>query len=411
MKKPELLAPAGNLEKCKMALFYGADAVYLGGKKYGLRAYADNFTEEEMKEAVSFAHSMGKKIFVTMNIFAHNVDLKEIEKDILAYEALGIDAVIVSDLGIFSLVRKTAPNLAIHVSTQANTVNYASASMWYELGAKRVILGRELSLPEIKEIREKTPKGLELEVFVHGAMCMSYSGRCLLSNYMTGRDANGGECAQPCRWKYHIVEDMRMNEPITVEETDRGTFFMNSKDLCMIEHIPELMELGIDSFKIEGRMKSFYYSSIVVNTYRQAMDAYFSDPKNYKEDPRWLSELKTVSHRQYSTGFFFDRAKDGQIYESAAYIKTHEFAGLVLEYDAEKKLAKIEQRNKIALGEEIEVVGKGDFLVKMKVEGLYDEKGQEISSTPHPQMIYYLKSEAPLPKNGFLRKKISEAEG
>src|SRR5690554_4163541 len=305
MNKIEILAPAGNMENLKMAITYGADAVYIGGKQFGLRAFANNFTIEQMNEAVTYAHQKGKRVYVTLNIFPRNEDFSQMGDYIRALADIKIDALIISDPGILTLVKELAPELEIHLSTQANNTNWYSANFWHEQGVKRIILARELSLKEISEIRKNTPDTLELEAFVHGAMCISYSGRCLLSNVFTGRDANRGECAHPCRWKYHIVEDKRPGEYYPIFEDDRGTYIMNSKDLCMIEHIPELINAGIDGFKIEGRMKSSYYVATVVQAYRREIDDYLKDQETYMWDPERMDEIKKVSHRAFTTGFYF----------------------------------------------------------------------------------------------------------
>jgi putative protease len=395
MNNIELLAPAGNLEKLKTAIIYGADAVYIGGEAYSLRAMADNFDDEAMKEALEFAHTRGKKIYVTINIFPHNGDLTGIPEYARKLYDFGVDAVIVSDLGVFSMIREAAPDLHIHISTQANNTNYMSATIWSRMGATRVVLARELSLKEIKEIREKVPEDLELEAFVHGAMCMSYSGRCLLSNYMTGRDANRGACAHPCRYKYYLVEEKRPGEYFEIREDERGSYIMNSMDLCMIEHIPEVIESGITSLKIEGRMKSSYYVASVVKAYRQAVDAYLKDKENYRFDPEWLIEVSKASHREFSTGFYFGKPKK-QIYESSSYIRTHDIVGIVKDYDPESGEATIEQRNKVLKGEEVEILTPDEKSYSIRLENLWDEEGQEIDSAPHPQMIYKIKVQRPL---------------
>ena len=300
---PELLAPAGNMEKLKVAFAYGADAVYIGGKRFGLRAFADNFTPEEIKEGIDFAHRIGKKVYVTMNIFARNEDFNGMEEYIRYLKRVGADAVILSDPGIIELVKKTEPDLEIHLSTQASTTNYHSALFWHKIGVKRIILARELSINEIRQIRDNTPESLELEAFVHGAMCMSYSGRCTISNYLTGRDANRGECTQPCRWRYYVVEEKSPGQFMPIEEDDRGTYLFNSRDLCMLEHIPELVKTGLSSLKIEGRMKSVYYIASVVSSYRKELDKYLNNPSEYRLDPKNMEELRKVSHRPYTTGF------------------------------------------------------------------------------------------------------------
>ena len=395
MNKIELLAPAGNLEKLKTAIIYGADAVYVGGEAFSLRAKADNFTYEDMKEAVEFVHSRGKKIYVTVNIFAHNEDIERMPEYIKTLDELGIDAVIVSDMGIFSIVREVAPNLEIHVSTQANNTNYKTAELWYKLGAKRVVLARELSMKEIKGMREKMPEDMEIEAFVHGAMCMSYSGRCLLSNYMTGRDANRGACSHACRYKYHLVEEKRPGEYFEITEDERGTYIMNSHDLCMIEYIPELVESGIISFKIEGRMKSSYYVASVVKAYRMAIDSYLADKENYKFNPKWMEEVSRSSHREFSTGFYYGKPRK-QILSTATYVRSHDIMGLVLDYDKETKIATIEQRNKVFKGEQVEVLSPKDDNYILTLDHIWNENGEEIEDAPHPLMTYKIKCEKEL---------------
>ncbi|MCX7951148.1 MAG: U32 family peptidase [Clostridiales bacterium] len=395
MKKVELLAPAGNLEKLKTAFIYGADAVYIGGENFSLRAMADNFSLEEMKEGIEFAHNLNKKVYVTINIFPHNNDFEGLPEYIKKLNEINVDAVIVSDLGIFSVVKEVAPNMEVHISTQANNVNYKSAEFWYKLGAKRVVLARELSLKEIKEIREKVPADLELEAFVHGAMCISYSGRCLLSNYMTNRDANRGMCAHPCRYKYYLVEEKRPGQYFPVFEDERGTYIMNSNDLCMIEYIPELIESGISSFKIEGRMKSSYYVASVVKAYREAIDAYYEQGENYKFNPKWLEDVSKSSHREFSTGFYFGKPEK-QIYNSSSYIRTHDIVGLVIDYDRENNIATIEQRNRVFKGEEVEVLTSKGENFKLVLENMWNQEGEEIESAPHPQMIYKIRTQQQL---------------
>ena len=330
-KKMELLAPAGDLEKLKIAVLYGADAVYIGGEAYGLRAKAKNFDIDTMAEGVKFAHDHGVKVYVTANIFAHNPDFEGMADYFKAVEAIGVDALIISDLGVFSVAKEAVPNMEIHVSTQANNTNYKSAQMWYKLGAQRVVVARELSMKEIRQIRDSIPEDMEIEAFVHGAMCISYSGRCLLSNYLAGRDANKGACAHPCRWKYHLVEETRPGEYMPIEENERGTYIYNSKDLCMIEHIPDIARAGIYSLKIEGRMKTPFYVGTVVKAYRQAIDDYFADPKLYEERlPYYLAEVSKASHRDYTTAFYYGKP-DGnqQVYTNNSYIREYDFIGMV----------------------------------------------------------------------------------
>lgn len=388
MIKPELLAPAGNMEKLKVALLYGADAVYFGGELYGLRAFAGNFGNHEICEAVEYTHSLGKKAYVTVNIFPHNDDLTHLDSYLKFLYSCKVDAIIISDPGVFAIAKETVPDLEIHLSTQANNVNFKSALFWHKLGVKRVVLARELSFEEIREIREKTPNTLELEAFVHGAMCISYSGRCLLSNYMTGRDSNRGECAHPCRYKYSLVEEKRPGQYMPVYEDERGTYIMNSKDLCMIEHIPQLIGAGISSFKIEGRMKSAFYVATVVKAYKKALDNYLIEGNNYKFKTEWLDDLKKASHRQFSEGFYNNNP--GQIYENSSYIRNFDIVGLVLSYDDDKKIAAIEQRNRVYRGETVEVFSSNQDTFKLQLDSLVDENGVEIDVAPHPQMKFFI---------------------
>jgi len=404
--KAELLAPAGSLEKLKMAVVYGADAVYLGGEAYGLRAYAENFSLDDLKEGVKFAHDRGKKVYITMNIFPHNEDLENMPDYIKEVEKVGVDAIILSDPGVLSLVKEIAPDMEIHLSTQANNINWMSANFWHKQGVKRIILARELSFNEIKEIREKTPPSLELEIFVHGAMCISYSGRCLLSSYMAGRDSNRGLCAHPCRWKYYLMEEKRPGEYFPVYENERGTFIFNSKDLCMIEYIPQIIESGVTSLKIEGRMKSSFYVATVVKAYRQALDSYYQNKDNFVLDPKLLEEVAKASHREFSTGFFFNKPdSQSQIYNTSSYIREYDFVGVVQNYDKATKIATIEQRNRMYKGEEIEVVNpKGDFFVH-KIEWMKNADGEEIDVAPHPQMTVYMPMKEEVEEYTILRRK------
>ncbi|BDR80649.1 peptidase U32 [Clostridium tetani] len=403
MNKPEILAPAGNLEKLKTAILFGADAVYLGGSKLNLRAFADNFTDEELIEGIEFAHSRGKRVYVTVNVFPHNEDLEGLEPYLKDLENMKVDAIIVSDPGIIMTAREVAPKLEIHLSTQANNVNWKSAIFWHKQGVKRIVLARELSFEEIKGIREKLPEDCELEAFVHGSMCMSYSGRCLLSNYMTGRDANRGECAQPCRYKYYLMEEKREGQYFPVFQDERGTYILNSKDLCMIKHIPELVRCGINSFKIEGRMKSSYYVASVVKSYRQALDAYIEDTKNYKFNEDWMNNLLKTSHRDYYTGFYLGD-KDSQIYETSSYIRNYDIVGIVRYYNKETNEATIEQRNKLFEGDSVEVLRPVGDSFQVKLENIRSEKGEKIESTPVAQMIYKAKVNIELKKNDMLIK-------
>lgn len=410
MNKPELLAPAGDLEKLKIAILYGADAVYIGGGAYGLRAKAKNFTMEQMKEGIDFAHSHGAKVYITANIYAHNADFCGMEQYFKEVEKMGADAVLVSDLGVFS-VAKEATNLEIHVSTQANNTNYKSAAMWYGLGAKRIVVARELSLKEIQEVRENIPQDMEIEAFVHGAMCISYSGRCLLSNYLSGRDANKGACSHPCRWKYHLVEETRPGEYMPVEENERGTYIYNSKDLCMLANIPDLVKSGIVSFKIEGRMKTPFYVGTVVKAYREAIDDYFADVKLYKSKiPYYMEEISKASHRDYTTAFYYGKPNGNeQVYTNNTYIRNYDFVGMVQEdFDETTSCAIVEQRNKFSVGEEIEVMpAKGDSF-SMTIEKMWDEYGNEVLSAPHPQQILKIKFTKKVKKFDMLRKATIE---
>lgn len=407
MTKPELLAPAGNLEKLKTAINFGADAVYIGGSKLNLRAFADNFDNEELKKGIQYAHEHHKKIYVTLNVFPHNEDLEGLEEYLIELYNLNVDAVIVSDPGIIMTAREVAPNLELHLSTQANNVNWKSAIFWHKQGIKRIVLARELSLVQIQEIRSKLPEGCELEAFVHGSMCMSYSGRCLLSNYMTGRDANRGECAQPCRYKYYLMEEKRPGEYFPIVEDEKGTYIMNSKDLCMIEHIPELMQSGITSFKIEGRMKSSFYVASVVKAYREAIDAYIENPDAYVFNDKWMTNLLMASHREYHTGFYFGE-KNKQVYGSSSYIRTHDIIGIVKEYNKETNIALIEQRNKTYDGDKIEVIRpKGDNL-EIILEDMKDINGNKIASTPNAQMLFTIKTNVILKEDDMLIKAKGE---
>lgn len=406
MKKPELLAPAGNLEKLKKAFIYGADAVYIGGEAFSLRVAADNFSIEDMKEGLEFAHNMGKKVYLTANVIPHNDDIDDYREYLISVKDLGFDGIILSDLGIFSITKEVAPELEIHISTQANNVNYQSALTWHQLGAKRVILAREMSLREIREIRDRTPDDLELEVFVHGAMCISYSGRCLLSNYMAGRDGNSGNCAHPCRWKYFLMEEHRPGEYLPVFENERGTFIYNSKDLCMINHIPELVAAGVTSLKVEGRVKSEFYVSTVIKAYRQAIDAYFEDPVGYKNDPALMEELEKVSHRGYTTGFFFGKPGGGeQNYESSTYIRNYDMVGVVIDYDKESKMATVVQKNRFFKGAEIEFMRPCGKYFKQKIEYMTDGEGAEIEVANRPQSIVRILLDTPVEPDTFLRQK------
>ena len=405
MKKPELLAPAGTLEKLKMALLYGADAVYLGGKAFSLRAFGGNFTDEELKEGVEFAHSRQKKVYVTVNIFPHNSDLEKLPAYLKYLAAIKVDALLVADLGVFMMARKLVPEIEIHVSTQSNNTNWAAVNAWKDLGAARVVLAREMSLVEIKDIRKKCP--VELEMFVHGAMCISYSGRCLMSNYFTGRDANRGSCAQPCRWKYSLVEEKRPGQYFPIEEDDRGTYIFNSKDMCLLPHIAELVESGVDSLKIEGRMKSVHYVASIVKVYREAIDSYFADPAQFRVQPAWLAELDKVSHRAYTTGFYFDKPTEAdQIYGNSSYLQTSDFIGLVHSYDVSTQYATVEQRNNMKIGQEIEVFQPAGESFRQLIESMLDENGQPIDTAPHAQQIVKIRLKQPVVPYSILRRDV-----
>ena len=410
MRRPELLIPASSLEVLKIAVIYGADAVYIGGEAFGLRAKAKNFSMEEMREGIRFAHEHEVKVYVTANILAHNDDLEGVreyfkELDSFAKEEKP-DALIIADPGVFMIAKEVCPDIERHVSTQANNTNYETYRFWYGLGAKRVVSARELSLNEIKELRANIPDDLEIETFVHGAMCISYSGRCLLSNYFTGRDANQGACTHPCRWKYSIVEETRPNEYMPVYENERGTYIFNSKDLCMIEHIPELMESGIDSFKIEGRMKTALYVATVARTYRKAIDDYKVSPELYKKNLPWyLDQISNCTYRQFTTGFFFGKPSDeAQIYDNNTYLKEYTYLGIVGEQN-EEGLYRIEQRNKFSVGEEIEIMKPDGENLTVTVKRIVDEDGADMESAPHPKQVLYIDLGHPLEKYDILRRK------
>ena len=405
MKKPELLAPAGNMEKLKMALLYGADAVYLGGKAFGLRAFGGNFTNEELAEAVEFAHGLDKKLYVTVNIFPHNSDIAKLPAYLAFLNEIHVDAVLVADLGIFTLAKKYAPDVELHISTQANNTNWAAVNAWAELGASRVVLAREMSLDEIREIREKCP--VELEMFVHGAMCISYSGRCLMSNYLTGRDANRGSCAQPCRWNYALVEEKRPGQYFPVLEDERGTYIFNSKDMCLLPYLPDVIESGVNSLKIEGRMKSVHYAASVVKAYREAIDSYFAAPDGFTVRKEWLEELDKVSHRAYTTGFYYGRPTEkDQIYGTSSYTQTSDFVGLVLDYDAETGFATVEQRNNMKAGQEIEIFQPKLAGYRQILQEMYDDAGEAIEVAPHPQQVVKIRMDKPVEPYAILRRDI-----
>lgn len=397
VKKPELLVPASSLEVLKTAVIFGADAVYIGGEAFGLRAKAKNFSPADMKEGIAFAHERGVKVYVTANILAHNSDLKGAEEYFTELKEIGPDALIISDPGMFTIAKRVCPEIEIHISTQANNTNYETFLFWQRMGAQRVVSARELSIHEIRQIRDNIPKELEIETFIHGAMCISYSGRCLLSNYFTGRDANHGACTHPCRWKYAVVEEKRPGEYLPVYENERGTYIFNSKDLCMIEYIPELVKAGIDSFKIEGRMKTALYVATVARTYRKAIDDYFESEEKYRANMDWYkAEISKCTYRQFTTGFFFGKPDETtQIYDSNTYINEYIYLGIV-DTVTEDGLARFEQRNKFSVGEEIEFMKPDGSNVFAKVEKMFNEKMEEIESCPHPSEVTYVKcSEVP----------------
>lgn len=406
MKKLELLAPAGDLEKLKIAVDYGADAVYFGGEMFSLRAGAGNLSIPEIEEGVAYAHARKAKCHMAFNIFAHNEDIEPLRDYLKQISHIPIDAYIVSDPGVISVIKEILPHAELHLSTQANMTNYMTANFWHAQGIKRLVLARELTFGEIAEIRAKIPETMELEAFAHGAMCISYSGRCLLSNFMIDRDANRGQCAHPCRWKYKLVEEKRLGEYYPVEEDGRGTYILNSKDLCMLEHIPQMVDAGIASAKIEGRMKSVFYVATIVSAYRRAIDAYFSDPAHYEFDPQWMRELEKASHREFTTGFYFNKpTAEDQNYLTSAYTREYSFIGMVKAYDAETKMAVVEQRNKMVVGDEIEVFGPGREFFTQTLAVLQDEDGQPLESAPHPQQILRIKMKEPVAEKYILRKK------
>ena len=391
MRKPELLIPASSLEVLKTAVIFGADAVYIGGEAFGLRAKAKNFTNEEMAEGIAFAHDHGVRVHVTANILAHNSDLDGAEAYFHELKEMKPDALIIADPGMFMLARNICPEIDIHVSTQANNTNYMTYRFWYDQGAKRVVSARELSLGEIKEIRRHIPDDLEIESFIHGAMCISYSGRCLLSSYFTGRDANHGACTHPCRWKYAVVEEKRPGEYLPVYENERGTYIFNSKDLCMIEHIPEMIDAGIDSFKIEGRMKTALYVATVARTYRKAIDDYLESEEKYRANMDWyLSEISKCTYRQFTTGFYFGKPDENtQIYDNNTYVNEYVYLGIVggLVQTSGQTCARIEQRNKFSVGDDIEIMKPDGTNIPVTVSDMYDEQGQSIESCPHSKQI------------------------
>lgn len=404
-KKPELLIPASSLEVLKTAVIFGADAVYIGGEAFGLRAKAKNFSPEDMKEGIEFAHAHGVRVHVTVNILAHNDDLAGVEEYLKELKSLGPDALIIADPAIFQMAKEICPEIERHVSTQANNTNYGTYRFWWELGAKRVVTARELSLKEIKEIRERIPEEMEIESFIHGAMCISYSGRCLLSNFFTGRDANQGACTHPCRWKYAVVEETRPGEYMPVYENERGTYIFNSKDLCMIEHIPEMVDAGIDSFKIEGRMKTALYVATVARTYRKAIDDYFESEEKYRENMPWyLDQISNCTYRQFTTGFYFGKpSEESQIYDNNTYVKEYTYLGIIGE--EKDGLYRIEQRNKFSIGETIEIMKPNGDNIEVTVSRIVDEEGQEQESAPHPKQVLYVRLDQKAEPGDILRRR------
>lgn len=408
MQRIELLAPAGDLERLKTAFIYGADAVYIGGEIFGMRSAAKNFNKEDMAEGVKFAHERGKQVFVTVNIIPRNEEFEQLEAYLKELEEIGVDAVIVSDPGVFSVVKKVVPNMEIHISTQASTTNAASATFWYNQGAKRVVMARELSFEEIKEIRDNSPEGMDIEAFIHGAMCMSYSGKCVISNYTTGRDANRGACAQSCRWKYTLVEEQENGEYEKVLDDVDAEFFFNTKDMCMINYIPQIIESGINSFKIEGRMKTAYYVATTVRAYRMAIDEYIKDPENWEFNPMWLEELKKGSHRHFSEGFYLGKTSTrDQNYESASYVRNYDFIGVVRGHEEESGLVIVEQRNRMFVGDEIEIIGPYKETMYGKILEMYNEENEPIESAPHAKQIVKMKLDIPVEEHYMLRKPIT----
>ncbi len=411
-RKPELLIPAGSLEVLKTAVMFGADAVYIGGEAFGLRAKAKNFSDEDMREGIAFAHAHGVRVHVTANILAHDYDLDGAREYMRELRDLKPDALIIADPGMFTIAKEECPEIERHISTQANNTNYMTYRFWHEQGAKRVVAARELSIKEIEDIRAHIPDDLEIEAFVHGAMCISYSGRCLLSNFMAGRDANRGACTHPCRWKYAVVEEKRPGEYYPVEENERGTYIFNSKDLCMIEHIPELVKAGIDSFKIEGRMKTALYVATVARTYRKAIDDYFESEEKYRANMDWYrAEISKCTYRRFTTGFFFGKPdEEAQVYDSNTYINEYIYLGIVEDVD-DRGFARITQRNKFCKGDAIEIMQPDGTNIPVTVNALYDEEGTEVESAPHPQQTLFLDLSAAAKPYDLLRvKKEQEAE-
>ena len=406
VRKPELLIPASSLEVLKTAVVFGADAVYIGGEAFGLRAKAKNFSMEDMKEGIAFAHAHGVKVYVTANILAHNRDLEGVRAYFEELKEVKPDALIIADPGIFMLAKEICPEIERHISTQANNTNYLTYQFWYQQGAKRVVSARELSMEELRELRAHIPEDLEIETFVHGAMCISYSGRCLLSNYFTGRDANQGACTHPCRWKYAVMEESRPGEYLPVYENERGTYIFNSKDLCMIEHIPELLESGIDSFKIEGRMKTALYVATVARTYRKAIDDCLKSRELYEEHMPWYKEqIAACTYREFTTGFFYGKPDESsQIYDNNTYQKGYTYLGIAGDVDAENYIH-LEQRNKFSVGEMIEIMKPDGENLAVRVEAILNEEGEAMESAPHPQQKLRVKLSGKADACDILRRK------
>ncbi len=409
--KPELLAPGGSLEKLKTVIDYGADAVYVGGEAFSLRVAAENFSKDDLKRGLEYAHQRDKKVYLTANIIPHNKDIDEFCEYVEEIKPMGFDGILLADPGMVDVVREQAPKLPVHISTQANNVNFRSAQFWHKQGARRIVLAREMSLDEMREIRRRIPDDMEIEIFVHGAMCISYSGRCLMSNYLTNRDSNQGACSHPCRWNYSLQEQTRPGEYMDVYENERGTFIFNSKDLCMITKIPELMTSGAMSFKIEGRVKTSYYAATVVGAYRREIDRYLENPDAYKFNEQELEEVCKVSHRPYSYGFYFGRPESqGQVYNSSSYIRDYDLIGIVTAYDEKTGEITLTQRNRFFDTDQIEIMQPGKPFFAQTVGEMYNEAGERISSAPHAQMIVKMKSAQPVAVGAMLRRKRDESE-
>ncbi len=404
IKKPEILSPAGDFEKLRAALRYGADAVYLAGKSFGMRSSSDNFELNELKAACEYTHALGKKLYLTVNTMPHVDEYPALRKFLIDVADFGIDAMIVADLGVIDTIHELLPNMQIHISTQASITSPAAAKAYARLGASRLVLARELTLPEIRAIRDALPPEVKLEAFVHGAMCVSYSGRCMLSNMLTGRDANRGMCAQPCRWNYTILEEKRLDLPIPVEQDEKGTYIMSSRDMCTIAIIPQLVAAGIDSFKIEGRVKSAYYTAVVTNSYRMALDAYCSDPESYVFNPAWITELESVSHRKYATGFYLNTPfENSQLCTESGYIREKAYLATAQTDAPSGELCRFKQKNKLICGEEVELISPGQTGRRFTLTELYDENGEPIESAPHPSMIFFTRLPFDIKEGDILR--------